>query len=120
MSPATPGTRVSQLTLSVRIAFKDAPYQIPPGPIGSALLKAAVEAAERGATAVDVLEATDAIPWVHLQQVYVRSNGEETVSNSEMEAAYRRACADAGKVPTQDGFLVFALQQITGLQVGSF
>ena len=120
MAPATPGSRVSQLTLSVRISFKEAPYQIPEGPIGPSLLKAVVEAEARGGTAVEVLGATDAVVWVHLQPVYVRQGGEETMSNSDMEAGYRRACADAGKVPSQDGFLIYAAQQITGLQMGSF
>jgi hypothetical protein len=118
MSAPVPGTRVSSLTLSVRITFQAQPYQIPEA-YTPALLKAALEHAGE-ATAVELLAATDHVAWVPLQPVYVRSGGEETVSNSDIEAKYRRSCAEGGRAVTQDGFLVFAIQEITGLQVGSF
>jgi hypothetical protein len=118
MTAPAPGTRVSSLTLRVRIAFQAQPYQVPEV-YGPQLLKAALEHAG-DSTEVEVLEATDHQAWVPLQPVYVRANGEETVSNSDIEARYRRQCAAAGRAVSQDGFLVHAIQEITGLQVGSF
>ena len=118
MTAPTPGSRVSSLTLTVRIDFKLQPYQITED-YDHQLLAAALK--HHGtSTSVEILAATDSTPWVALQQVFIRSGGQETVSNSEIEARYRKTCAEAGGIPTQADFLAYCVSEYTGIQIGSF
>jgi hypothetical protein len=82
-----------------------------------AFIRFTAHALERSHAKILGFEVLQAFPFVVLQPVGVICNGEQQMSSSAMEAEYRLEAESMGLAITQQGFALFCIKQMTGIQI---
>jgi hypothetical protein len=117
MTQAAPSSKYANLTINATFSsaygFQVEPTSLDP----EQFLPFVCHELARGYGKIIRFEVLQATPFIALQPIGVICNGEQQMSNSKMEAEYRLEAASTGVAPTQQGFALFCIKQMTGIQI---